>query len=366
MVEACHLPNGRIRAILHPISVEWEVDLNGVGRGTMVLATRDVLIRDIWPHLTSVYISRLTGGGGASQTNPVAEFGGIIDSVQASESGTTNVSIKSIEYYLNHRTIKNTIRYNNRPQTNIGRALVELAQPNGIPLYALADESGIMRDREYRGFNRKVIGEAIEDLTNVINGPDWETTHTRDAGSWSSTMTFRDRVGVDREFVLKSDREMSSYSLEVDAADHATYVDAIGSGEEEDQLIATAVDRETYYPQFDAAPAWKDVSRITTLRDHAAGYLQDYHEPRATPTFTVSGLSGRNIPSPSELRLGDTVGVDTDFGAVTYLGRARIIATSWSLRVGEALTRTYETLPTTRASESVLNQTPGQICEDCQ
>src|SRR5690606_37843985 len=128
-------------------------------------------------------------------------------------------------------------------------------------------------------------------------------------------------VGVDRDLILQSGRELSAYSLDIDMSNMANRVDAIGSGEEEDQLVATAVDDATVYPEFDANPAWKDVTRLPTLQDHAEGYLQESREPLAVPSFSISGFD----PSPSELRNGDIVDVQTDFGAVTYHGRARII-----------------------------------------
>lgn len=360
IVESCDLASGRVRAVLNPISMDWQTDLNGWGQGTLTLATKDVKIRDIWPDLTSVYISRTAGGGGASPSNPVAEFGGMITQVNATEAGTTQVGLESIESYLNRRTLKRTLSYTERPQTRIAMRLVEEAQFNGIPLFADAAESQFDRDRTYQPWNRKLIGEAVQELTQIINGPDWEIVHSRLDGHWSTTMFFRDFVGVDRseEVQLQSDRELSAYALTIDAKDHATWVDAIGSGEEEDQLLVTAVDPANIYPQFDAAPAWKDVNRLTTLQQHADGYLEEYREPRAAPTFSIAGLS----PSPSLLRLGDIVDVRQDFGAVTFHGHARIITISWALGVDEPITRTFETVPMIRASESVLQQTPRDDC----
>lgn len=365
VVESCQLSTGLVRSVLHPLSMDWSTELNGVGQGTITLATKDVLIRDVWPDLTSVYISRVSGDG-ASPDRPVCEFAGIVEQVNATEAGTTQVGLKSIESYLDHRTIRQDLTFTGRPQTEIGASLVDLARAGGIPLLSEAAPSDQSRDRAYRAFNRKVVGEAVKDLTEVINGVDWELSHERVDGLWQTSMIFRDRVGQDRDLILHSDRELSAYSLNVNAQDHATLVDAIGSGEEEDQLIATVQDPSGVYPQFDATPAWKDVTRLTTLYQHAEGYLETYREPRATPTFSITGLQGRNIPSPLLLRLGDTTEVHVDFGAITYHGRARIISQSWSLGVDEPLTRSYETLPLDRASQSVLNQVPGETCRECR
>lgn len=372
--EACDFASGTVRAILHPTSASWQDELNSGGTADLSLATKDLLIRDAWPNLTSVYISRIRGDG-ASSSNPIAEFGGFIDKVSATESGATKVGVQSMNHYLNNRTIKQTQRFSGVQQTQIGQQLVQLAQSNGVPLFASADASDYPRDREYRGYTRKVIGEAIEDLTQVINGVEWEWEHTRANGKWSSTMVFRDRVGLNRgdSVILRSDLELSAYALEINATNQATWVDAIGSGEEEDQLVATAVDDSGVYPQFDATPAWKDVNRLTTLQSHADGYLDTYQEPTAIPTITVSGIDelipgtgGRvRIPSPGMIRNGDTIKINQDFGALTYRGQARVISNSWQLSDGAPPSRTYEVLPLTRASESVLNQVPTETCRDC-
>ncbi len=359
IVEACDLETGRVRSIWHPVSMDWETNLNEIGRGSVTLATREVSIRDIWPGLTSVYISRISGGG-ASPTNPVCEFAGIVVEIGASESGTTTVGLQSIEWYLSRRNIRRTIRFDQTSQNEIGAALV--AEAPGIPLTALADSTSRYRDREYRDFNRKNVYEAIEQLTQVINGPDYELAHDRADGSWSSQMIFRDQVGADRGVIIKSDREASAYSLSVSAQDMATLVDGIGYGQDEDTLIATARDDSGIYPRFDAAPAWKDIQRESTLMQQASGYLWENREPQAIPTVSLSGF----VPDPSLVRLGDRIFTDISFGAATFRGFARIIGISWGLSADSALTRTLDLWPEGRASETVLNQVPDDLdCKDC-
>lgn len=361
-IEACDLRTGTVRAILHPLAFDFQTNLNRVGQGTLTLATKALKVRDIWPHLTSIYITRISGGT-ATPLAPVVEFAGLVESFSASDGGTTSVGLQSIENYLHHRMLRTRKRFVNAPQTSIAKNLVDYAGTNGIPLRAVADGSAFARDRTYESWDRKIIGEAIEELANVINGLDWELTHAKDSmGRWTTTMIFRDYVGEDRGIILQSDREAQGYGLDVDAAEHATLVDAIGQGEEEDQLITTSIDTSGIYPQFDAAPAWQDVSEEATLQEYGDGYLEDYQEPVALPNVTVRGMS----PDPRMVRLGDTVEVRTDFGAVTFRGKARITSLSWALGLDEPETRTFDMLPITRASSSVLNQVPTDTnCEEC-
>jgi hypothetical protein len=341
--------------------MDFETVLNGWGRGTINLATKDVKIRDIWPHAVSIYITRIAGPS-ASPENPVVEFAGYVESISASDSGQTSIGLQSIEEYLNHRMLTNEFARSGAPQTAIARDLVNLAHNNdGIPLSGAATSSTRLRDRTYEPWDRKIIGEAVVELTEVIDGPDWELEHTRTEGAWSTKMLFRDHVGAARDLTLQSDREANGYGLDVDAANHATYVDGLGSGEEEDMLVSHAEDGENLYPRFDAAPAWKDVKRLTTLQEHTDGYLADFQDPLAMPSVTIPGFE----VDSTRLRLGDTFTVHTDFGAVTYKGQVRILGIGWNVGEG-ADTRTFTLYPVGNVRDTLLGQVSTEDgCEDC-
>lgn len=357
--EACDLRTGIVRAVFSPVGFDFQTTLNRSGQGSLSLTTREVRTRDIWPHLTSVYISRIAGPG-ASPEQPYCEFGGFIEEFSAESSNTTRVGLLSTEAYLARRMIRATLSFINQDQNLVARELVHAALDDGIPLTAESTTSAQRIDRTYNSWDRKIIGEAIEELTDVLNGPDFETLHIREGGAWRTVMRFRDYVGSDRSLELASDRDSFDYGLDVDGSDHATLVDAVGEGEESAMLISTARDSSGLYPRFDSAPAWKDVSQAGTLQAHADGYLEENRDPIAVPSVTLRGLE----PDPRELRLGDTVGVFTDFGAVTYRGRGRIMSVSWSVGTDEPETRTLELAPTTRSSEAVLNQIPTP--PDCE
>lgn len=327
----------------------------------MTIPTRDVLVREIWPHRTSIYISRIAGGG-ATHANPVVEFAGMVETFEADDENTTKVGMPALEEYLNHRMLRERKVYRNVPQTQIGERLVQAAQEDGIPLTADADASEHARDRTYEKWDHKVIGEAIQELSDLEDGFDWELRHTKEDGAWSTQMIFRDYVGADRGVILASDREAFGYGLDVDASEHATLVDAIGSGEELYQIVATAQDNSGIYPRFDAAPAWNDVTLLKTLQPYANGYLLEHREPSAVPSLTLRGM----VPDPAQVRLGDTVQVETEYGAVTYHGPARVTTISWAVEADEPETRTLSMSPMTRASESVFNQEPTtRNCRDC-
>lgn len=367
-VLACDLASGRVRKVLSPDTLTFEETLNRVGKGTMNLNTRDITVRDVWPHLASVYVLRIAGGT-ASPTDPVIEWAGIIEAVTASGNGRTDVGMESIESYWHRRVLRrdgewlDPIDFRQVSQTVIAKYLSDTCLDGGIPLYADADASEWRRDRVYNMWDRKNIGEAIEQLTDVIGGPDYELVHQRTSGgTYFTTATFRDYVGFDRDVVIRSDREASDYTLKLDGGPHATRVDAIGEGEERDMLIETAEDLNIY-PVFEATPAWKDVSLRATLRQHAQGHLDAYRDPLASPTVTVPGFD----PDPDTVRLGDTISADIEYGAVTFHGKARVVSVAWRQDLDGPPTRTLTLLPVGRAADTVLNQAPADVyCEVSQ
>lgn len=358
-VIVCDLRTGRELKTLSPVSMSWQTNWSSPGQGTLTLSTRDTLVKDVWPHLRSVYIQRIAGGD-ASPFKPVTEFAGIVEQFSAQEGGTTQVGMKSIEQYLWYRHLDDRTTFNDVQQTQIAKKLVEAARIQGIPLYAVAAPSKYLRDRTYERWEKKNIGEALTQLHELVNGVEWEVQHARsDQGTWSTTMIFRDHVGVTRNLVLQSDREANAYSLEVDAAEHATHVDGIGESEaDETRPIYTAEDASRIYPRFDTAQAWEGVVVMKTLSEHVRGYLAQHQEPVATPTLTVPGLE----PAPSLIRNGDVITVDVDYGAASYEGQGRVTSTSWNVGADAPPTRTFELQPLTRASESVLDQRPGPWC----
>lgn len=354
-VYACDLRTGIIRAVLVPVSMEFQSTLNEPGQGRIILPTDATLVRNIWPHLTSIYI---TVGG-------VPVFGGLVEEFAAESSensASTTVLMKEIHYYLRYRHHDTTLTFNQVPQTTIGAALVNNSTANGIPLSGVAAGSSFLRDRVYPSWEKGILLERISQLTEVLDGPDYEVNHIREPDGWRTELVFRDQVGVVRDLTIISDVNASDYSLSVSADNHATHVHGIGAGEEEDQLEVLRTDPSGIYPRFDAAPAWKDVTNVNTLTENTNGYLDANKEPVATPAVTLIGC---HDVAPDGVMVGDQIYVDVSQGAVTFRGPARVADISWKLQPNSQLTRELGLVPVGRASDSVLNQVPSDPCPDC-
>lgn len=389
-VELCDLATGRVKTVPDVISMDWQTTLNDVGRGTLTVPTLNMRAIDIWPHRTSVYILRTAGPDGASPANPVVEFAGIVEQATPSDNGSTRLGMKSIEHYLQYREIVDDLEFGIKTQvgggdtpddptddrftysgqvlqTEIAAALVNYARPDGIPLSGASDGSGIARYRFYDGVDKKPVLEAVTQLSDVINGPDWYLVHRRDSGgAWSTEIHFTDEISVDTGVVLRSDREANGYSLSMDASNHATHVWAAGSGDPQTgiPLESNVMDPEGFYPRFDGNPSWSDVSVQETLDEHAEGFLADNRDPLVTVGVSVAGLEKAD---PSHTKPGHTVDVDVNYGAVTFRGKARILSVSWKLADNAPVMRSFDLYPVNgNTRDTVFNQTPGgSDCEEC-
>lgn len=375
-IEATDLRTGRVKAVLHPVSAEWTEALSQPSSGTLVFATGDLAIEDVWPHLTGIYISRVIETDDVLQRQCL--FAGFIESDAIPQSPETiSVGFVSMDTYLNHRVMANPdggIEYSvdDREQTQIAKDYVDMAQWNGIPLTAIAEPSIRERERNYKASEYKNLGEALSQLCEVINGPEYLLEHNySEPGHWASVIRFQDLVGEDRNIVLKSDVEGLNCGIASDARNHVTRCYAIGSGEEEFQLVSIAHDAASIYPEFHATPAWKDVSEPETLETHARGNVASFRDPITTPTMSLAGM----YPDPDVLRVGDTVSALIIAKAFNFgdpedpagpAGKARLTAITWRIDV-EGVRRKLTLQPVIRPALSILSmsiippEVPGDV-----
>lgn len=347
--EVCDLSTGMVKNILHPISADWEEKHSAPGQGSLLLVSRDLTPDDIWPHDTSVYISQIIDG------QRVGRWAGIIEAYDADSNGTATVGMQGIDDYLNHRVMANAsggigFEAKDLSQTEIAKQMVELALLyEHIPLIPVAAPSIKKRDKNEKPWEYKNIGEAIQQFTQIIDGPKYQLQHTYLNGFWSTKIVFADNIGNDQKVELRGDIEGATYGINVDAKDHATWVYGLGEGSEATQLTSIAYDASNKYPQFHSVQSWSDVSIQKTLDEHTQGYVVDYRDPLSTPSMTIPGLD----PAPEKLMLGDRVKVSFDYGLAKFDGYTFILSIGWSLQDGSPVMRSMTFLPEERAAISV-------------
>lgn len=354
--ECCDLATGVVKAVLHPTAVTWDDNLAQVGNFQIDVASRSVAAAELWPHRTSLYISRINDDG-ISRTG---YFGGLVEQYSGGVNGVTSVGGKSIDQYLFHRVLAGpnsglSAEWTNQRAAQIAADLVNVyATTEGIPLTAGRLPSTEIRSAKFNSWEFKNIGQAIQEL--VTAGLEYRLSHTYRIGKgWRTQILFGDQVGTTRTLTLRSDVEGWEYGVNVDAKDHATWTYGIGAGDKDQQLEAVVSDPTDLYPYFHTVQSWKDAKTQAALNPLTLGWGRYHRDPIATPDITIAGL---DHPSPSEMQTGDTVNVDIRYGIVTYEGEARILGTGWSIGTESPVKRTLTLRPVLRPAVVMLAQQP--------
>lgn len=222
---------------------------------------------------------------------------------------TLELSGASLWSYLNRRRIREDRTYTDVDHALIAADLVAWTQGAGSTVYGptAGDPTGdvridvssvaalgFVRDRLYRGDERKRVGEALEQLADVIGGPDlairwrWDSnpdgtdTPMPELRAWA-------RRGVRLADSLELDVNVTGYEYLEAGSQQATHVDAIGQGEGAAMKVAAASDPSLWpsYPRLDGIAAHKDASDLDTLEGHARGTLAARRVPPGIVRVTL-------------------------------------------------------------------------------
>jgi hypothetical protein len=231
--------------------------------------------------------------------------------------------------YVRRRAIRNTRVYTGWDQAAIAQDLVDVLPfyfstggDIGLDTSGVVD-TGVLRDRTYNGFERKSIGEAVEQLGAVEDGFDWHVATEWGPGGAPLVRFLVDYPAGGRwsSHILELGTNVATMDVEEDASAMANVVDALGSGEGSDRLLWTLSEGATRgdYPRLEVAPMWSDVTHINTLAGHADKELQLRRRPLLSARATLH--SGAE-PGIGSLVVGDIVRVlagrwvDADFRIV--------------------------------------------------
>lgn len=349
IVESFDLKTGRVLGVLDATEIDVQVLLNEAGSGTLSLSVRDTPARLVWP--------RLVGIGVMWQDTPV--WVGWVETAEMNSDSTLRVGVIPLDGYMFQRHIDDTVTWVGQSQT-VGLANLVNQFCDGIALSAVAESSAHTRDRTFYWFDHHVVGDLVQNMTEVIDGPDWELVPSRVNGFWHGTIVFRDSVGVARQFALQSGRDSGNYGITLDAGDMGTHQHAVGDGEDEEQIEEYAEDL-TVYPRFDKTTGYSSVTNRNTLREYATGRVALLGEPAAIPSMVIDGPD----PAPAQLRVGDICQVDVNHSLWRYTGLARVLGLTYRAAQGSADLRSLMFAPLERATDTILVQMPDDDCKEC-
>lgn len=323
------LRTGEVVDVVVPAKATWTRQVNAPGSATLTMHIRQVSRLTVEPNLVAVYVLR----------GDQCVFAGYVESLRADgKARTVTVGLVELTRYLWRRTIRDTVTFTGAMQVNIVAALIAGTDTDGpgLSLVPTIVSGSITRDRTYQGFERTTVGDAITNLTGVIDGPDYELQVTPDgAGGWIRRVLIADNLSRDLSIVWRNG-DPGDYAVDTDVGDHANRIDATGAGDNEDLLIATATSPTGEYPRLDGTVAHRNVTSASTLSEHAAGALAARGDVIDVPQLT---LPDRFLPSGvGAIRPGDTFRVVVDDGAAQFDGRARLVAWEYTWERGSPVT----------------------------
>lgn len=362
-VEATDLVTGVVKAVLHPVNVQWEEHYSRPGTGSLTASIVGPSASDVWPHTTGLYVSRVLTDG-----TRVGHFGGYIEALAPNPDNWTlfNLGLQSLDNYLFHRLLADDdegLAYatpvDGTPHTQVALDLLNIAVSGkgAIPLSGVAGPSTNLSIQAWNPWDFKNIGDAIAELVDA--GLTYRLTHTfvDNPARWSTTITFDDELNIDNGVALRGGLEGWRYALTLDAKDQASRIYGVGAGTGVSQMFSIAYDQDAPLPEFQATMAWKDVTVPATLDTNTVGAVTNYRDPATTPSLTLVGLT--DVP-PETVQTGDIISPDIGFGVATFRDeKARVVSQAWQLQVDEPVTRTLGLEPVIRPSLSVKTQVPA-------
>lgn len=166
----------------------------------------------------------------------------------ADDRGRISIGLRgsTLESWLHHREIRTDLVFDQVDQLEICRRLVDVAlhplSQAGIPGADIGMEiadtgaSGVLRDRTYLASEAATYGRRLEQLAEVLDGPEWMIRTFLDAdGSRRRVFVAADRLGSDAQpHRFSQPGDVVSWSYSADATDAATAWQTRGDTPNED------------------------------------------------------------------------------------------------------------------------------------
>lgn len=259
-------------------------------------------------------------------------WGGIVVKRERTLQGEgLTLTLVTVEHYFDSVYVKDH-SYTGWEQTWIASNLVTSTLENHrFMLDVETASSGIHRDRTYEESSDKTLLSALQELSNVQNGPEWCTSwHVRD-GKYVPLLTIADRIGSIEPATTFDESTMTSFRLLEDYSGGfgANLVVAVGNTTGEDQMRSDAMeDVQSYRPvvEYVICPS-SSITSKETLNAHATSSLQQLRNGTNTVDMTLSLMTAPAVYA--DWRPGDVVAwtVSDDDGRFAGFdhGEARVV-----------------------------------------
>jgi hypothetical protein len=251
---------------------------------------------------------------------------------RANGASVVTVGAEGFLSYFRQRSIRKTLAYAHTDQLTIGRGIIEALQspslyPGGnIGIQVDTVTCGVQRDRTYWWYEYKNAGDALEELSAVQGGFDFEFASAYESGSIVNRLHFFwPKKGVRSGVVFELGTNVNALGWSIDGKALANHVDAIGSGTGATMLTSPATNTSQLgvYPLLEAQVSAKDVSVPSTLAGMAQAALAAQASADAISSIVVRSTADTQ---PGAFATGDQVLVRSHDGFVAIDGWYRVMA----------------------------------------
>lgn len=260
-------------------------------------------------------------------------WGGIVVKRERSlESAGVTLTLATVEHYLDSVHV-GTHSYSNRDQCDIVKDLVtSTLAGHRFNFLVESSPSSVRRDRTYDAASDKTLLSVLQELANVLHGPEWCTMWRRlDDGRYVPVLKVADRIGSRTVATTFDESVMTSFTVSEDYTNGygANWVLAVSDSGEGGRLQSDVVTVDQPNRPI-VEHVFQPSSSITskdTLNAHARSTLLQMADGTRTVKMGLSLLAAPMIYQewqPGDLiswNVDDSLGVFDGFGE----GSARII-----------------------------------------
>lgn len=273
--------------------------------------TRNVLD----PGTTALYVER----------DGVLLWGGIVWTVEPQED---SIKVGAEGFWSHFRKIRHEgvpdparpdhnrlVRYNDQDQLDIVRSVIDYAQTyyadTNLGVIVDGGTSGVLRDEVFRPWDRRNIGEAIEDMAELNQGFDFSLDVAWDGDTIVKRLHLFSSRGRRTDLVFDDHKNCTIRARTIDAKDVVRQVTATGSGTGAALRRFTVTDATLagQRPLYQDVVSYSEVEDISTLESRATKQVSRRRLPMETISIEVTPQ--RDIPIGA-WRTGDYVRVRSD------------------------------------------------------
>lgn len=265
--------------------------------------------------------------------NEIVLWGGIVVKRERSLEGKgVSLTLATVEHYLDSVFVGNH-SYVDRDQCDIVRDLVtSTIDGHRFNLQVETSSSGVRRDRSYSAESDKTLLSVLQELANVLNGPEWCTMWRKlDDGRYQPVLKVADHIGSSTVSTTFDESVMTSFTVTEDYTSGygANYVMAVSTADagdrpQSDAMTASQPHRPVVEYVFQPSSS---ITNKETLNAHAQSTLLQMVDGTKTIKMGLSLLAAPVIYQewqPGDLiswEVADERGFFTGFSK----GSARII-----------------------------------------